>query len=337
MAAIRAAEPAAPVLLPPGPVMLAIDGLALSDVDRQRLLHPLVGGIVLFARNYRSVSQLRALTASLRALRSPALLIATDHEGGRFQSFRKGFTPIGPMRRLGHLWQRDPLAACQQATSIGRTIGGQLRRVGVDLAFGPVLDLDHARSGIIGDRAFDADPRVVAMLGRCLAHGLLLAGMANCGKHFPGHGFAAADSHETLPLDPRPLRTLLREDAAPYRWMGDTLLSVMPAHVVYPRVDSQPATYSRVWLRDILRDRLGFTGLVISDDLSMAAALGAGPITTRARRALAGGCDMVLALQREEADQLLAGRLRWKAARHFHDRLAAVRSPGAAPSGPSRP
>ena len=310
------------MMLLPGPVVLDVSGPVLSADDRARLCHPLVGGVILFERNFESRAQVATLTREIRALRAPPLLIAVDHEGGRVQRFRDGFTQIPPMRELGERWDRDVLSACKRATELGQTIGRELRGVGVDLSFTPVLDLDHGRSAIIGHRALHHDPRVVTMLAKSLMHGLLLAGMATCGKHFPGHGWAQADSHLELPVDDRDLKTILAQDAAPYAWLGDALMSVMPAHVVYPKVDSLPAGFSRKWLRDILRRKLGFSGLVFSDDLTMQGASGAGTIVERANAALAAGCDMVLVCNRPDlADELLAG-LEWKTDREFSARLA---------------
>ncbi|MCO5107650.1 MAG: beta-N-acetylhexosaminidase [Burkholderiaceae bacterium] len=310
--------------LPRGPVVVDVKGLALDDAERARLMHPLVGGVILFARNFESRKQVARLCDEIHALRRPKLLVCVDHEGGRVQRFGKGFTRVPPMRELGRLWDRDVLGACRRATELGQTIGRELREVGVDLSFTPVLDLDWGRSGVIGDRAFHPDPRVVAMLARCLTHGLLLAGMANCGKHFPGHGWAQADSHVALPRDERDLQTLLSQDAAPYGWLGDTLLAVMPAHVVYPQVDAQPAGFSRRWLRDVLRRKLGFQGLIFSDDLTMEGATVAGDIVARGRAALAAGCDMVLVCNRPDlADQLLAG-LDWSPSARFARRLKAL-------------
>ncbi|MGD9944301.1 MAG: beta-N-acetylhexosaminidase [Burkholderiaceae bacterium] len=311
-------------LLPRGPVIVDVQGKSLTQAERERLLHPLVGGVILFTRNFASAAQLRRLCDEIRALRKPRLLICVDHEGGRVQRFQRGFTRIPPMRELGRLWDSDVLAACRRATEIGRTIGRELRAVGIDLSFTPVLDLDWGNSGVIGDRAFHADPRVVAMLARCLNHGLLLAGMANCGKHFPGHGFAQADSHVALPTDDRDMETILANDVAPYDWLGETLLSVMPAHVVYPKVDAQPAGFSRRWLQDVLRGKLGFQGLVFSDDLTMEGAAVAGDIVARADAALAAGCDMVLVCNRPDlADQLL-GALRWTPGPQFETRLKSL-------------
>lgn len=312
--------------VPPGPVVVDVGGITLGDADRARLRHPLVGGVILFARNFESRAQVATLCREIRALRTPPLLICVDHEGGRVQRFRKGFSALEPMRALGAMWDQNVLAACKRATEIGQTIGRELVEVGVDLSFTPVLDLDHGRSQVIGDRALHADPRVVTMLARCLNHGLLLSGMANCGKHFPGHGWAAADSHVALPVDERDLPTIMREDAAPYGWLGDTLLAVMPAHVIYPAVDPMPAGFSRRWLRDILRRRLAFRGLIFSDDLTMEGASVAGGIVERANAALGAGCDMVLVCNRPDlADALLDG-LRWKRGPAFASRFDRLRA-----------
>ncbi|WP_203228899.1 beta-N-acetylhexosaminidase [Lautropia dentalis] len=311
--------------LPPGPVVVDVQGLHLTDAERRRLRHPLVGGVILFARNYQSPGQLRALTDEIHACRTPPLLVAVDHEGGRVQRFREGFSAIPAMRTLGERWDQDVLAACREATDIGRKMGEELRAVGVDFTFAPVLDLDWGRSSVIGTRAFHSDPRVVAMLARCLTHGLLLAGMANCGKHFPGHGFADADSHVAMPVDERSLDEILADDAAPYAWLGAALTAVMPAHVIYPQVDRKPAGFSKRWLQTILRRRLGFDGLIFSDDLTMEAATVAGGITARATAALKAGCDMVLVCNRPDlADELLAS-LEPPANPHLQRRLDALR------------
>ena len=305
------------------PLIIDIAGTKLSKVDKQRLAHPLVGGVILFARNFASRSQVTELCASIRAVR-PGLMICVDHEGGRVQRFRAGFTRIPAMRELGEHWDRDMPGACRRATEIGQTIGRELIEVGVDLSFTPVLDLDHGRSEVIGDRAFHRNPDAVTMLARCLNHGLLLSGMANCGKHFPGHGWADADSHHALPVDERPLSRILADDAAPYGWLGDALGAVMPAHVVYPEVDPMPAGFSRRWLQDVLRGQLGFRGLIFSDDLTMEGACVAGDIVDRAHAAFDAGCDMVLVCNRpDEADRLLDG-LTWKRSASFESRFRAL-------------
>jgi len=280
------------------PLILDIAGTELTDVDRRRLSNPLTGGLILFSRNWQDREQLTRLCADIKAVRAD-LLICVDHEGGRVQRFRQGgFTHLPPMRVFGEQWMRDALGATNAATAAGYVLASELRACGVDFSFTPVLDLDWGESGVIGDRAFHRDARVVSMLAKSLMHGLLQAGMANCGKHFPGHGFVKADSHTEIPVDKRALRAILSEDAAPYGWLNTTLSSLMPAHVIYPKVDSLPAGFSPRWLQAILRESLGFQGAIFSDDLSME---GARRIedkvvsyTEAAVAALNAGCDMVL-------------------------------------------
>ncbi|MBP7457986.1 MAG: beta-N-acetylhexosaminidase [Ottowia sp.] len=280
------------------PLIIDIAGTALTDDDRRRLAHPLVGGLILFARNWQSRAQLSQLSADIKRLR-PDLLICVDHEGGRVQRFRAdGFTHLPPMRALGELWMQDAMRAQDAASACGYVLAAELRACGVDFSFTPVLDLDWGPSGVIGDRAFHADARVVTMLAKSLTHGLLRAGMAHCGKHFPGHGFTAADSHTDAPRDTRSLKAILQDDAAPYGWLGSTLTAVMPAHVIYPKVDSRPAGFSARWLQAILRGRLGFGGAIVSDDLSMEGARridGRTLTPTEAvLAALDAGCDLAL-------------------------------------------
>lgn len=279
-------------------IVLDIAGTALNADDRRRLQHPLVGGLILFGRNWVDRRQLTELVAEVKAIR-PDVLVCVDHEGGRVQRFRSdGFTHLPPMRSLGELWMRDALAATDAATAAGLVLGAELRACGVDLSFTPVLDLDHGPSAVIGDRAFHRDPRVVTMLAKSLMHGLLLAGMANCGKHFPGHGHVAADSHVAVPVDKRSLKAILSDDARPYEWLSTSLASVMPAHVIYPKVDHRPAGFSARWLKDILRQQLAFQGAIFSDDLSMEAARRIDgallSYTEAAVEALNAGCDLVL-------------------------------------------
>jgi len=288
------------------PVVLDIAGTVLHADDRRRLAHPLTGGVVFFARNWTDRRQLTELSAEIKSLRPDALL-CVDHEGGRVQRFRTdGFTHLPPMRALGELWMRDgnagrgsgAMRAMEAATAAGLVLGSELRACGVDLSFTPVLDIDHGPSGVIGDRALHRDPRVVSVLAKSLMHGLLEAGMRNCGKHFPGHGHVGGDSHTEIPEDGRALAAILADDARPYEWLAGTLASVMPAHVVYPKVDRNPAGFSSRWLREILRNALEFDGAVFSDDLSMAGArrVGGAEVTyaEAAAVALNAGCDMVL-------------------------------------------
>ena len=335
------------------PLLIDVAGTALTARDRSRLAHPLVGGIILFARNWESRAQLLDLTAAVKAVRGD-LLVSVDHEGGRVQRFRSdGFTQLPPMRAFGELWMQDgkagqgsgALAATNAATAAGYVLASELRACGVDFSFTPVLDLDHAdepgasRSGVIGDRAFHRDPRVVALLAKSLMHGLLQAGMANCGKHFPGHGFARADSHTDLPVDQRSLKAILQDDAAPYPWLSSTLTGVMPAHVIYPKVDSRPAGFSQRWLQDILRRQLRFDGAIFSDDLSMEGARRLdGQVvsyTDAAVAALQAGCDLVLLCNQSvgdgrAVDELLAGlekaqvQGRWQPSRDSEARRLAL-------------
>jgi beta-N-acetylhexosaminidase len=288
-----------PMNPPHAPVVLDIATPTLNADDRRRLAHPLTGGVILFSRHFESRAQLSDLCAELRACR-PDVLIAVDHEGGRVQRFKTdGFTHLPAMRVLGQLWHRSGAeVACNHAVACGYVLGAELRACGVDLSFTPVLDLDHSRSEVIGNRAFDRDPHIVSALARALMQGLLQSGMSNCGKHFPGHGYAEADSHVAVPVDERSLTAILADDAAPYHWLSASLRSIMPAHVIYPAVDARPAGFSALWLQDILRGQLGFQGAVFSDDLSMEGARvinGSSVTPTEAAiAALNAGCDLVL-------------------------------------------
>ena len=303
-------------MTPHAPLIIDIAGTKLAKTDRQRLKNPLVGGIILFARNWQNRAQLSALCASIKSLRSD-LLICIDHEGGRVQRCKTdGFTHLPPMRALGELWVKDQLGATNTATACGYVLAAELRSCGVDFSFAPVLDLDYGESSVIGDRALGRDPRIVTLLAKSLMHGLLQAGMGNCGKHFPGHGFVKADSHTDIPVDKRSLKAILAADAAPYEWLNTTLSAVMPAHVIYPKVDARPAGFSEQWLTYILRGQLGFGGAIFSDDLSMAGArtLDGQQVsyTQAAIAALDAGCDMVLLCNQsvdkgEAVDELLAG------------------------------
>jgi beta-N-acetylhexosaminidase len=287
-----------------GPLMIDIAGTRLADLDRERLCHPLVGGMILFSRNYESPAQLQALCAEIHALRR--MPIAVDHEGGRVQRFRDGFTRLPPMRVLGDWWDENREAAKAAAQAIGFVLAGELRALGVDLSFAPVLDLDWGHSGVIGDRAFHRDPEAVIDLAGSLIEGLREAGMASCGKHFPGHGWVHADSHVAIPVDDRELAKIFT-DMRPYGALK--LDAVMPAHVIYPKVDARPAGFSKVWL-EMLREELGFKGVIFSDDLSMEGASVAGDIVARADAAWDAGCDMLLVCNSPDAvGELLE---RWK-------------------------
>ena len=287
--------------------MVDIPGTALSADDRRRLRHPQVGGVILFARNYESPQQVAALIAELHALREPRLLIAVDQEGGRVQRFRDGFTRLPPVGELGRIHDRDPYRAQALATQTGWLMASELRAVGVDLSFAPVLDIDRELCPVIGDRAFHREPEVVARLAQAYQKGMQAAGMQAVGKHFPGHGGVNVDSHLALPIDTRALVDLQMEDMLPFmRMVHQGLAGMMAAHVIYSAADPRPAGFSRFWLQDQLRGELGFQGAIFSDDLSMAAADCAGDFPTRARAALAAGCDMVLVCNRcDAADQVL--------------------------------
>lgn len=293
-----------------GPVMGDIPGLELTEADITRLTHPLIGGVILFARNFSSPEQLKALTASIHALREPMLPIAVDHEGGRVQRFLQGFTKIPPMRALGEAWDRDPNAATGLAKDVGYVMGRELHAHGIDFSFAPVLDLDYGESGVIGNRAFHRDHRIVSMLAGHLMRGLAEAGLGNVGKHFPGHGYVKADSHHEVPQDERDLTAISNEDMVPFADLArkGLMKGVMPAHVIYTQVSPMPAGFSAKWLKTILREELGFKGVIYSDDLSMEGASAAGGIVERALAAFNAGCDMVLLCNDQgRCDELLAG------------------------------
>jgi len=295
-----------------GPVMLDIEGTQLTADDKKKLLHPLVGGVILFTRNFSSRGQLVQLTAEIHALRTPPLLIVVDHEGGRVQRFREDFTRLPPMRELGIIWDEHPVKARHLAQQTGYVLAAELRAAGVDLSFTPVLDMDHGQSCIIGDRAFHHKPQAIADLAHSLMSGLKLGGMTAVGKHFPGHGYIEADSHIEVPVDERTYLDIEKNDLIPFRKMiGFGLAGIMPAHVIYPRVDVCPAGFSEIWLKKILRGELGFEGCIFSDDLNMEGAAIAGNILQRAESALNAGCDMVLICNNPKAADTLLAELRW--------------------------
>jgi beta-N-acetylhexosaminidase len=295
---------------PLGPLMFDVEGTHLTEADRKRLGHPLAGGVILFSRNFTSLGQLADLTQEIHALRNPPLVIAVDHEGGRVQRFRDGFTALPAMRELGWTWDHGQQHGRQLAQEVGFVLAAELLAHGVDFTMAPVLDIDWRASSVIGDRAFHSDPRAVAELARSLLHGFRQAGMNGVGKHFPGHGHATADSHHEVPVDERTFEEIEATDLAPFRRLIEAGLGgIMPAHVIYPRVDDRPAGFSTVWLKQVLRGRLGFDGVIFSDDLSMEGASVAGGVVERARAALGAGCDMVLLCNNPQGVDLLLDEL----------------------------
>jgi beta-N-acetylhexosaminidase len=296
---------------PLGPAVIDVVGTALADDDRARLRHPAAGAVILFSRNYENPEQLDVLIQEIHKLREPELLVCVDHEGGRVQRFREGFTAIPAMRALGRLWDRDRELAKETARAAAYVVGAELGAHGIDFSFAPVLDLDYGGSSVIGDRALHFDPNAVGALAAVLVGGFAGAGMAAVGKHFPGHGFATADTHQDVARDERPFAEISKKDMAPYRVAIQAgLAGVMPAHVIYTQCDPEPAGYSKYWLQEILRGKLGFGGLIFSDDLSMAGASTVGGPPERARAALAAGCDMVLLCNDPDAQNVLLESLK---------------------------
>ncbi|MDH5711703.1 MAG: beta-N-acetylhexosaminidase [Gammaproteobacteria bacterium] len=278
-----------------GPVMMDLVGTQVTAAEKELMLHPSVGGVILFTRNFESVEQIIALIAEIHSLRKPHLLIAIDHEGGRVQRFHEGFTRLPPAKVFGDIYKQDQKKAREYAELTGWLMAAELRAIDIDFSFAPVLDLAHGVSGVIGDRAFHSRPEVAATLAYAFMHGMSLAGMSAVGKHFPGHGGVVEDSHLALPVDHRDMASLMKQDIVPFEKMiQNHLPAIMPAHVIYDQVDDKPAGYSKIWLKKILRDRLKFQGVIFSDDLSMEAAGIGGSYGERAKLALAAGCDMVL-------------------------------------------
>jgi beta-N-acetylhexosaminidase len=301
--------------------MLDLKGADLLPEERERLRHPLVGGVILFSRNYETPAQVTHLVNEIHALREPRLMVAVDHEGGAVQRFRSGFTQLPACALFGKIFDGDPHKAVRVARDCGWIMAAELRAIGVDFSFAPVLDLGVGISQVINDRAFHRDAETIARLAQAYASGMREAGMAAVGKHFPGHGSVEADSHHAIPVDPRPLEDLRLADLIPFERLTHWgLPAIMPAHVIYPKVDAHPAGFSSVWLRGILRKQLGFQGTIFSDDISMAGAAVGGDYTERARLALHAGCDMVLVCNNPEgAVQVLDGL------GEYHEPIAQVR------------
>lgn len=313
--------------MPLGPLMIDIEGVELSQVDRDVLKHPLVGGLILFSRNYESLEQVRLLCIEIHRLREEPLLIAVDHEGGRVQRFKDGFTQIPCMQRLGDVYAEDKQRGLDYAQQVAWLMAAELRQVGVDFSFAPVLDLDYGCSGVIGNRAFSSDRQAVADVAEAFQRGLADAGMASIGKHFPGHGAVAPDSHVAIPVDERPLEEVMQEDIFPFKQLISAgMKGIMPAHVIYKHMDELPAGFSDYWLQTVLREQLGFKGAIFSDDLTMHGASVVGDYVQRATRALQAGGDMALVCNdRSAAEQIIDGLNGMPIATDSVERLKAMR------------
>jgi beta-N-acetylhexosaminidase len=283
-------------------LIIDIAGTILTAEDKKLLQHPKVSGIILFARNYHSLAQLKNLTSEIHALRDPPLLITVDHEGGRVQRFRQEFTLLPAMRKSGYLYETNPEAAIKQAEHIGETMGNELKSAGIDCSFAPVLDIDNNLSEVIGDRSFHHDPHIISILAGSLLRGMHKTGLIAVGKHFPGHGYVKADSHTTLPVDIRSFEEIAQRDLLPFEHLIKAgIEGLMPAHVLYKNCDAHPAGFSSFWLQDILRKKLNFKGTIFSDDLMMEGAASAGSIIARVHKARSAGCDKVLICNHRDA------------------------------------
>lgn len=310
-----------------GPVMIDLEGVELTQEEKELIKHPLVGGIIYFARNFESAEQITELTRSIHAHSAQTILTCVDQEGGRVQRFKDGFTRLPPLRPLGSIYDKSPEQGMGLAKAMGWLMASEVSATGVDFSFAPVLDLDYGESEVIGDRAFHSDPAAVSQLARAYIQGLDDAGMASVGKHFPGHGAVKADSHLELPIDARPVAAIMEKDVVPFAELItlNILQGIMPAHVVYSSMDEQPAGFSQTWIGQVLRARLGFEGAVFSDDLNMAAAGLAGSFDDRANIALNAGCDMVLVCNNRDGAIEVLDRLKWTQDSNAVDRLRAMK------------
>lgn len=309
-----------------GPLMIDVAGLELTAEDREILQHPLVGGVILFTRNYRDPAQLRALVAAIHSARTPPLIVAVDHEGGRVQRFRSGFSVLPPARRIGHEYDLNARAGLELSRQMGWLMAAELRACGVDLSFAPCVDLDYGVSEVIGDRSFHSKPAVVSQLALAYMHGMREAGMAATAKHFPGHGAVVADSHVAAPVDRRELVDM-DDDLMPYRRLIDNgLPGVLISHVLFPAVDNDAvASVSSRWIKNVLRGELQFKGVVFTDDMSMAGAAVAGDVVERSKRALEGGNDMVLICNSRPSALMVLDKLKVEPEPASHLRLARMR------------
>jgi beta-N-acetylhexosaminidase len=276
-----------------GPIMMDVSGLTLTQLEETQLAKPSIGGVILFSRNFESINQVKQLISSIRVV-NPNILISVDHEGGRVQRFKEGFTHLPAMSKLGELYDKKPKKAIKYACSCGFILAYELLEIDVDFSFAPVLDMDYGNSSVIGDRAFHSNPDAIIKLAQALIKGMHRAGMKCVGKHFPGHGYVSLDSHLDLPIDDRPAKEVYQDMATFKGLVDEGLDAVMPAHVIYSKVDDKPAGFSNVWIQDILKSQLGFDGVVFSDDLSMQGALFIENIKDRVKISLDSGCDMVL-------------------------------------------
>lgn len=283
-------------------LMIDIAGTELNSEDKELLQNPKVGGVILFTRNYESLSQLKNLTSEIHSLKSPALMIAVDHEGGRVQRFRDGFTLLPPMRELGDLYDKNPRSAILETENMGEIMGRELKAVGIDCSFAPVLDIDMGISEVIGNRSFHSDPKIISILTSSLVRGMHKMELIAVGKHFPGHGHVKADSHIDIPVDSRDIEDIMKSDLLPFQYLIESGIDgIMPAHVIYEKCDPAPAGFSSFWLKNILRHQLNFNGLIFSDDLTMKGAEPMGNMIERVMKAKTAGCDMLLICNNRDA------------------------------------